>query len=567
VGSAHFIADSLGEASVKIFDKPCITTRPPKAAPYVNKELQYIISLCQSAQLNRLGPLIVCSAGEHTLATINVAVRTDGGAHVVLNVQYLYEGRQVKRTLRLSLSEYNTVADGVVLSRMLTVTEPVKHCGSEEKMLYPALVNGAPRFIAVHQNGDVSLIESVEGHITLIPEPAYVSPTPPMNIREGLEVLNNVHSQFAQWATSDVDKARIMYALWAYLGVYWRYVPRLIPYLFAPRGSGKTTILIHVRDMAKEVTELLSTASGAAVRDMLTTKHVIADDVDEHLTLTPDYDHNLLSIILAYYYGEAIARVSPDTLKRKMYRLRGGLIMAGSEPGFKFRHRAVARRLKVIALPRAFQHFRYKIEEEEFSMALSLLAITDSVNSYQHGVLPEDPVESVNVIFNRYTPAEEPPKEVGIKPVTDGDPIIDLLYALYRKIVDVAEAKNISRYRYIEGDRCYIAIDARRIPKEPPTSETISVTKPTASETPTSVTKTVEQRYYHYADVFNAVKLYLRDVEALKVGFDRKGHAKVFIEVTCEWDETAIRNALKEVAAAVAASIKSISSNGYPRLE
>jgi len=561
-----FVRATLGSALdggvlIEIYDRPCYKLGGNRTAVYRQKEIEEVVRNCTASEVKRIGRTILCVSDNTVMATVNI---TYVGSKIMLKVEYLHEGSKIKlNTMALTPEEYMTLADGIVLPFVIPVHEPMKHCGSEEKMLYP--VNN--KFYVVYKNGDIEIRDRIEAEFSLVPDGDIILPVPPKSLSEGAEILANVYSQFREWAQNDSDKARLIHALWAYLGVYWRYIPRRIPYLWAPRGTGKTTLLKHAAEMAREVVEYLGSPSGAAIRDILAHKSVIADDVDEHLTYSDEYDNNLLSVVLSYYYTSTIGRVSPETLKLKLYRLRGALIMAGSEPGFKFRHRAIARRLLTIGLPKSFGFFKYKFDPKEFNMALSIIGLADGVNSYEHGVIPEDPVNSVNVVFERYSTTE--PKEIGTKVEEGalGDPIVEVLLGLRNKIVKIANASNIDRYRYVKADKsgvyseCYIAIDARRIPKiTTPESERVSmtVTKALGTDKPLTVSETIFKRYFDASTVFAVVREYLKNIAGITIGYDKNGHHKILIKYDCEKSTEEIRTHLLAVAADIDFVIKNL---------
>jgi len=546
---------------IEIRDRPCFKVSGSRHAAYRQKEIEEVIKICSASEVKRVGRNILCVSDKTVLAIINISY---SGSKILLKAEYLHEGSKVKLPpMTLSPEEYVSLADGYILPYIIPIREPIKHCGSEEKMVYPV----HNKFFVVYKNGDIVVTDRIDSETTLLPDGDAILPFPPKSLKEGVEILKNVYSYFREWAQNDPDKVRLIHALWAYLGVYWRYIPRRIPYLWAPRGTGKTTLLKHVWEMGNTVTEYLGAPSGAAIRDILAHKNVIADDVDEHLAYADEYDNNMLSVFLSYYYTSTIGRVSPETLRLKLFRLRGGLIVAGSEPGFKFRHRAVARRLLVIGLPKSYGYFKYKIDSYEFNMALSLIGLADAVNSYEHNTLPEDPVNTVNVIFERYSVTE--PQEIGTKVEEGalGDPIVEVLLGLRNKIVKIANASNIDRYRYVKADKsgvyseCYIAIDARRIPKiTTPDSERVSktVTKAVGTDKPLTVSETIFKRYFDASTVFAVVREYLKNIAGLTFGYDKNGHHRILIKYDCEKSTEEVRTHLLAVAADIDLVIKNL---------
>lgn len=563
--SEPFVRATYGDVNngvfVEIRDRPCFKMGHSKHAVYRQREIEEAIKICSASEVKRVGRNILCVSDNTVLAVINISY---SGSKILLKVEYLHEGSKVKLPpVALSPEEYVSLADGYILPYIIPIREPIKHCGSEEKMVYPI----HNKFFVVYKNGDIVVTDRIDSEVTLLPDGDAILPFPPKSLKEGVEILKNAYSHFREWAQHDSDKARLIHGLWAYLGVYWRYIPRRIPYIWAPRGTGKTTLLKHVWEMANTVTEYLGSPSGAAIRDILAHKSVIADDVDEHLSYTDEYDNNMLSVFLSYYYTSTIGRVSPETLKLKLFRLRGGLITAGSEPGFKFRHRAVARRLLVIGLPKSYGYFKYKIDSYEFNMALSLIGLADAVNSYEHNTLPEDPVNSVNVIFERYSATE--PQEIGTKVEEGalGDPIVEVLLGLKNKIVKIANANNIDRYRFVKADRngvfseCYIAIDATRIPRVvTPDNERVSltVTKAVGTDKSLTVSETIYKRYFDASTVFAVVREYLKHISGLTTGYDKHGHHRIFIKYDCEKSIEEVRTHLLAIASDIDFVIKSL---------
>lgn len=102
---------------------------------------------------------------------------------------------------------------------------------------------------------------------------------------------------------------------------------RYVPIILGPMRSGKTSLARALTATWPQLsTRYVSLASTASVRNLLATRHVVADDVDEGVT---KFDWTL---IVAYFDRNAITRVSPDNLQLREFYLRGAFLMATNNP-------------------------------------------------------------------------------------------------------------------------------------------------------------------------------------------------------------------------------------------
>jgi len=553
-----------GGVYIRIYDKPCFRLGESKRAPYRREDIDMLIKLCSASEVKRIGTHTFCVSDNTVIAKFTIVYVN---STIALKAEYLHENFKIKTsTLVLSPEEYLSLADGMILPYVVPISEPVKHCGSEEKMLYPV----SNKFYVVYSNGDIEVRDRIDGEISLIPDGNVILPIPPKSIVEGSEMLEVIFSQLGELSKADPDLAHILFGLYAYFGVYYRYLPRRILYVWGPRGAGKTTILrYNLYEMVREVTKYLTSPSGAAIRDTLPHSNVIADDVNEDKTVRDEFDYNLLSVILASYDASTIGRANPENLRAVYFRLRGALLMAGSEPDILFKHRALARRLAVIGLPRAYTHFKLNIDSKLWNMALSIIAIADGINGYEHGVLPEDTSRAVEAIFARYS--ADGPKFIDtyVEEGILGDPIIEVLVGLRNKLIKIANG-NIDRYRFVKTDKsgtfteCYIAIEAKRIPRVTyPESErvAVTVTKTVGVDKPLTVSETVHKRYFDAATVSATVKEYLKHIPDISMGYDKHGNPKVLIKYDCEKSVEEVRAHLLSVAADIEYVIRNLMRN------
>jgi len=564
-----FVRESKGGIDgvyVGIYDRPCFKVTGLRYAPFVSEQLAAVLKLCSAVQIIHGDGVIFCVASGTKVAEIRISTTYDG---VILSGEYLLEGNKRKFMLKLSAPQYLALAmEYDFLPKKVFVTEPIKVCTAEEKILIP-IFNHGDRFYAIHKNGDIKVMDKVKAEIELIPVGSGILPTPPRSLKEGVEILENVYSYFIEWHQHDPYKAMLLHGGWGYMATYWRYETRRILFFRGPRGSGKSTLLIHLHEMSNEVSKLVSSASGAAARDILSRFHGLFDDVDENLTIDPTYDINWNAVDLAYYYKKAarIPRVTPEGLRLKEFILRGAVIKAGVEAGLKLMHRGISRRHLEIPITRNLGYFRYIIESEIFNMGLSIIGLAEEVNGYRHNMIPENPYAAVNVILKRYTVKDVEPVTIKPEDNTIGDPILEVLIGIIRKLLKVADSTNLDRFKYIKSDKngvfqeCYIAIDARAIPRITyPGSDKAyyTVTKAVGTDKPLTISKGFEKRYFEPEEVSDAIKGYLYDIPEILFGYDKNGHPKIFVRIDCEKSDLEIRNTLKAVAKEIEAVVRNL---------
>jgi len=545
---------------VQIHDRPCFKFKSNRVAKYKTREIDLFVKVCSAAKVTRVGDTILCSVEDKVVGVLTINYRS-GFVH--LKGKFQYDGKEYKIEDRMDLALYLSMADNDVLPWKIVVKEPVKLCTSEEKMLFPIHFNGKDLFYVVYKNGTIEIVDRVEAEVELKPESIGVLPRPPDSIEEGLECMGNVINHFREWAMADKDKARLMFGLWAHLGVYHRYPTKRIPFLFGPRGSGKTTLLLHVTQMASETTQYVANPSGPAMRDILTFKNCACDDINEQLTFVEEEDRTL-PVILALYMGAPIARVVPETLKLRIFKLRGTAILAGAEASYFFTHRGIARRLLVLGIPRSFGFFKYLIPQEDFNMALSLLGLADEVNGYTHGVLPEDTLNSPMVIFNRYTLEE--PKLLGTKPEdTIGDPILEFLVTLRNKILQKAVSDRFKKMAKSTGDafsECFVQIASLnglfKITYPEANKATYTLTETIGANKTKSFSKTVVKRSYNVGELRVMLSEYLGGINDLVVDYDRTRNYKVLVRIDCDASDVEISAKLKSIVAEIDTVIRSL---------
>jgi len=566
-----FLRESTGNSGgtsfvVEWLKRPCERVKPKSYKTRLEK-LENFAKLCSSLSVDRRDGTIYCKSQDGDILG-TLSVRVVDPQTLRLSGKYIYNGTPERIYETLSLRQYLSIADNLVLPLVAVADKPTAVCTQEERLIFP-LMMGKPRFVELFNNGEFGVRDTIEAEILYLPWPMMVHPFPPPSVKEGLEALKNVYSQFAEWAKAKPYLARILHGLWGSLAVYGRWKRVKIPYLYGPRGTGKSTILDHVHEMSSEVSVKLDNASGAAIRDQLYDRDVLADDVDETFTTTNDVDKNLHEVINVAYNRSTTSRMNAQRMKRVDFRIVGFPIFAGAEPGDKIRNFGIRRKLLPIPLREYVGYFRFIVDSESFHMAMSLLGLADNVNGYTHKILNENPVDSINELLEPLIP-KNPPQYITVKvdSTFEGEPNFEILYGIYQRLVKLARASDtVVRRHLIEWtDRttgvseCYVGILAKRIPRiVHPMSERVdvTVTQHLGADRHRSVSRTVHSEFYDTTKVKLAVDSFLSDLGFEVRSFGRP-NSYVAFKVPCDADIMTIQNTILEKATEVKAVIKNL---------
>jgi len=567
-----FLRESTGNSDNVVFmvewlKRPCERPKPRSYSVRLDK-LEKFVKLCSSLSVDRREGSIYCKSEDGGVLG-KLTIRAEGPQTLKLIGKYVFNGVPEQIYEVLSLRHYLSIADTLVLPLVAIVDKPIGICTEEERLIFPLMIGNKPRFVELYGNGDFGIRDTVETEVLYLPWPMMVHPIPPPNVKEGLEALKNVYSQYAEWAKLRPSLARILHGLWGSLAVYGRWRRVRIPYLYGPRGSGKSTILDHVHEMCSEVCIKLDNASGAAIRDAAYDRNVLGDDINETETTIADIDKNLQEVINVTYNRSTTSRMNVQQMKRVDFRIFGFLILAGAEPGDKIRNFGIRRKLLPIPLREYVGYFRFIPDVESSHMAMSLLGLADNVNGYTHKILNENPVDSVNELLERFIP-DSPPQSITINVdnTFEGEPNLEILFGIYHRLIKLSQASDSVLMRHlirwtnrITGEtECYVAFPAKRIPKiVHPLSERVDVTltQHLGADRHRSVSQTEHREYYDTTKVRLVVESFLSNID-FKISFFDKTNAYIAFKVPCEADIMALQNAILAKAAEVKAVIKNL---------
>jgi len=566
-----FLRESTGDSGnvwfmVEWLKRPCERVKPSSYRTRLEK-LENFVKLCSSLSVDRRDGTIYCLSQDGDIMG-KLSIRLEGPQTLRLSGKYIYNGVPEHVHETVSIRQYLSIADNLVLPLVVVVDKPTAVCTQEERLIFPVTM-GKPRFVELFNNGDFGVRDTIQTELLYLPWPMAVHPFPPPTVKEGLEALKNVYSQFAEWAKAKPFLARILHGLWGSLAVYGRWKRVKIPYLYGPRGTGKSTILDQVYEMSSEVSVKLDNASGAAIRDHLYDRNVLADDVDETFTTTNDVDKNLHEVINVAYNRSTTSRMNVQQMKRVDFRIFGFPVFAGAEPGDKIRNFGIRRKLLPIPLREYVGYFRFIVDSDAFHMAMPLIGLADNVNGYTHKILNENPVDSVNELLERFIP-NTPPQYITIKVdnAFEGEPNLEILFGIYQRLVKLARAtdtvlnKHIIRWtNRITGEtECYVGILAMRIPRiVHPMSERvdITVTQYLGAERHRSVSQTVHKEFYDTTKVKLAVDSFLSYLGFVVRSFGMR-NSYIAFKVPCDADIVTIQNIILERASEVKNVIKNL---------
>jgi len=229
-------------------------------------------------------------------------------------------------------------------------------------------------------------------------------------------------------------------ALYPY--AYVHFVRRPIIALTAPFRTGKTT-LASMLELLWGPTLRVS-GSLAGVRGLLGKFHVVMDDFQETTLEDPN-----INILLAYYDRTLVVRVSPETLKERLYPLRGALILAGAYTLRLVHYTSFAARLFMlygnltremldveIALKRLSKDIHY------YRWALSRLLLypheyyrsLETVMDTPHRRDPVLVTDFINALLIKILDLYQPVKHLSHNDRVD-DPYVSVLVHILRKLV------------------------------------------------------------------------------------------------------------------------------------